>query len=318
MTYRDILLIADPERESSAALRRARRIARHCGARLHLEVFDYRSVIATAGAVDRAAGERARRELDEGRAAWLAARAHELAEEGLDVRTGLTWGGPVHEHVVARVMRRPPDLVVKDVALDTPLHEQLQPTALDWQLLRLCPVPLLLVSGAAEALPRRVIAALDPMAPGGPALDEQILAAAAALAGACRASLHAAHAFEALPAPARAEASAATDLRAVHRARFEAAAARRDIAPARRHFLEGAPEAALPGLAVDPAGDVLALATVSRAGRERIVVGSTIERLVGRLGCDVLAVKPEGFAADVRRKFPEIAAAARPPLRRVK
>lgn len=315
--YRDILLIGDPSRLQSPAFRRARRLAQDSGARLHVEVFDYRSAIATAGLLNPELGARARRELTEERRRWLDARVRELRDLGIDARTALTWGGPVHEHIVARVMRRAPDLVVKDVALVAPLQERLLLTPLDWQLLRLCPVPLLLVNASAQELPGRVIAALDPVSPGGPGLDERVLDAATALAHACQAALHAAHAFEgvATPAPTR---TAPADLREMHRERFERIALRRGIAPGCRHFLEGPPESVLPGLAVDPGADVLVLATLSRAGRERINVGSTLERLMERLGCDVLAVKPEGFAADLQRKFPAIAAAARPPLRAVK
>lgn len=314
--YRDILLIGDPSRQESPAFRRARRLAQCSGARLHVELFEYHSAIATAGLLDPELGDRARRELTEERRRWLDAREHELRGLGIDARTALTWGGPVHEHIVARVMRRAPDLVVKDVALAAPLQERLVLTPLDWHLLRLCPVPLLLVNASAQELPGRVIAALDPVSPGGPGLDERVLDAATALAHACQAALHAAHAFEGVATPALSSArSSPADLREMHRERFELVALRRGIASNCRHFLEGPPENALPGLAVDPGGDVLALATLSRAGRERINVGSTIERLMERLGCDVLAVKPEGFAADLQRKFPAV---ARPPLRAVK
>jgi universal stress protein family protein len=40
---------------------------------------------------------------------------------------------------------------------------------------------------------------------------------------------------------------------------------------------------------------------VSRSALARLFIGSTAERVLDKLGCDVLIVKPRGFAAKVAR-----------------
>jgi len=44
--------------------------------------------------------------------------------------------------------------------------------------------------------------------------------------------------------------------------------------------------------------DFLVMGAVSRSAVERLFIGSTAESVLERLGCDVLIVKPEGFAAE--------------------
>jgi len=41
--------------------------------------------------------------------------------------------------------------------------------------------------------------------------------------------------------------------------------------------------------------DVMVMGAVSRRGLDRIFLGSTAERVLDRLPCDLLIVKPEGF-----------------------
>jgi nucleotide-binding universal stress UspA family protein len=45
--------------------------------------------------------------------------------------------------------------------------------------------------------------------------------------------------------------------------------------------------------------DLLVLGSLSRAGRAGIFVGETAERLMGRLGCSLLVLKPDGFECPV-------------------
>ena len=44
------------------------------------------------------------------------------------------------------------------------------------------------------------------------------------------------------------------------------------------------------------------MGAVSRSAVQRLFIGHTAERLVDRLACDVLVVKPRGFATKVTRQ----------------
>jgi universal stress protein E len=44
------------------------------------------------------------------------------------------------------------------------------------------------------------------------------------------------------------------------------------------------------------------MGAVSRSGLKRLFIGHTAERVIDRLKCDVLIVKPEGFKTPVPKK----------------
>jgi universal stress protein E len=48
---------------------------------------------------------------------------------------------------------------------------------------------------------------------------------------------------------------------------------------------------------LDP--DLLVMGTISRAGLAGVLIGSTAERLLDRVDCSILAVKPEDFVSPV-------------------
>ena len=47
------------------------------------------------------------------------------------------------------------------------------------------------------------------------------------------------------------------------------------------------------------APDLLVMGSLSRPGRAGVMVGETAERLLGRLECSMLALKPAGFLSPV-------------------
>jgi universal stress protein E len=53
----------------------------------------------------------------------------------------------------------------------------------------------------------------------------------------------------------------------------------------------------LPTMARSKDADIVVMGAISRGTLERLVIGSTAERVMDRLDCDVLVVKPRGFKA---------------------
>lgn len=302
--YERILVIADPALRRTPAIERASRIAKATGAELHVCVFDHHAGIAAVGAVSEEVMALAKTGFLREREEWLDDLARLLKAEGLRVHTDMVWGKPVHEKVIAKAAEIRPDLVIKDVHLE-PALKRLLYTPLDWQLMRLCPLPLLLVNGDAQPLPQRVIAAVDTGVVGddAEALNDTVVGAALQLALQCSATLHVAHAFEGLTAATMVEpmgdglliSEAYTALREMRRQRFDAFATRHGVPEERKHFLEGPASEAIPEFAGAAAADVVAVGTVYREGLERLILGSTAERILERLRCDVLVIKPPAF-----------------------
>lgn len=310
--FRTILAILDPENFQSTALRRAQALAHRTGALLYLVTFDYREGYVRSGLLDPEGARRAILDHMRELRSALESMAAPLRAEGIVVHTDAIWGKPLHLEVVWKVLDVRPDLVIKDVRVE-PTLKRLWHTPTDWHLLRQCPVPLMLVRPESSSYPQRIIAAIDPMHAGGKPheLNDRIVKDALALALQCDGTLHLAHAFDYLVAPVESSSLGATmgdlqsreALRATHREAFLKFARRYGVPDDRMHFVDGPPERAIAELARDINADLVVLGTVYRTGFDRVMLGSTAERIIDHLPCDLLALKPEGFAADLAREL---------------
>lgn len=62
---------------------------------------------------------------------------------------------------------------------------------------------------------------------------------------------------------------------------------------------QGEPEAVIPEFVVAEGVDLVVMGTVARGGIAGLLIGNTAERMLRKLPCSVLAVKPEGFVCPV-------------------
>lgn len=67
----------------------------------------------------------------------------------------------------------------------------------------------------------------------------------------------------------------------------------------RKELRKGPPEDVIPQFTVAQGVDTIVMGTVARTGIAGLVIGNTAERLLQRLSCSVLAVKPDGFVSPV-------------------
>jgi len=72
-----------------------------------------------------------------------------------------------------------------------------------------------------------------------------------------------------------------------------------DAAPARVSLVEGSPEKVLPEYCREAAADLVVMGAIARNPFGRIFIGSTAERVLDRLPCDLLVVKPDAFRTPV-------------------
>lgn len=317
--YRNILVVTDASQRDVPALRTAAALARASGAALHLRAFCHHAGITALGLLNGEISELARKELLREQRAALEREADALRVGNLDVDVDVIWGHPLHDQVVGETLAVAPDLVVKEVRALPPVRRVLF-TPLDWHLIRLCPVPLLLVQPDAQSLPRRVLAAVDTAfeTPEAAGMNDDVLHAALDLALPCDAQIDVAHAFEGLPAAPRGPLEGAVNLpeamyrefRAGRFAAFEAFTRRNSVPPERRHFVDGPPEFAIADLARTLRTDVIVMGSVARTALERILVGSTAERVLDAVGCDVLVLKPRGFRVALARHYGPLRSAA--------
>ncbi len=301
------MVILDKGLQSTPALLRAAALARKGGERLLLALFEY----------DRALAHAASRQLDldaylQGRRQKLEEFAVRLRKDGLQVEAKLFWGRPLLARMLLAVLAEKPQMVFKDVHAEPALRRLLF-TSQDIDLLRQCPEPLMLVRPSPGALPKRILAAVDPLDEHDRPheLNTRILALANRLATQCDAQVDVVHVFEYVPFPTDPEVlsgwmpdvALAQKLRDMHAEALQKLCQKYAIAPAQMHMLDGAPDRVIAELATTQHSDVVIMGTVQRGGFDRLAMGSVAERLLEQLNCDVLAVKPDGFRARLQTEL---------------
>jgi universal stress protein E len=233
---------------------------------------------------------------------------------GLRVSVRVDWGRPAHEFIVAAADAFNADLIVGQSARHGVVRHVL--TYTDWQLIRHARRPVLLVKGADDWRRRPVLAAVDPLhAHDKPAvLDRAILAMAATLGKAVSGRLHAYHAYA--PAVRYVPGTALEPLPVLappaEQKRHEKAVRERVLrvtrtaaVPPSRVFLDrNEPVRGLPEHARDLRAGVVVLGAVSRGLLARWLLGSTAEKVLDALSCDVLVVPPPRRRAARRKKRP--------------
>ena len=191
----------------------------------------------------------------------------------------------------------------------------------DWELLRHSAVPVLLVKNRRPYHRSKVLTAVDPThAFAKPAnLDDAILRYGSMIAAALRGALHAVHAYNPLlvgltpnqlAAPggiAKAQAEAAARAHAA----IDPKLASIGIARVRRHIVDGFAVDVIQNVAREIGAEILVMGAVSRSGLKRLFVGNTAERILDRVTCDVLIIKPKKFSNRIARvpRGPQIIAA---------
>jgi universal stress protein E len=307
---RILVAVKDPRARSLPAVTKAAQIADAFGSKIEL-FHDMTATLYTGFpggiASDAHTFEREHRAARLDQLEKIAVR---LRERGLRVSVAAEWDYPAHEAIVRRAMTTKADLII---AQHHPGKHRLTwlLSFTDWELLRLSPVPLLLVKSARPYRRPVVLAAIDPLhALGKPAkLDNRILSMGAIVAEGLRGKLHAVHAYTKMPAGAIpgvvADASIALQMQReaeqAAEAEFDRALRATKLPRARRHLVGGDPANVIVEVARKVRSAVVVLGAVSRSGIKRAFIGNTAERLIDELHSDLLVVKPANFTIRIPR-----------------
>jgi len=305
------LAIIDPTVTEQPALERARWFARKTGAALELFICEYDQYLAGERFFDSASLTRARKSLMSSHERRLNKLAEDICEDGIDVSVDAQWDHPLHDGIVRKVLRSKPDMVFKDTHYHTAIKRSLFSNT-DWNLIRNCPTPLWLVKPAEIGEQISIIAAVDPVHERDkPAeLDHRILAVAKRLRDQLHGRLSVLHAFDPSPAYAVSADSMAFPISAPMNEMMEALKNKHKQAVAELmqgqgvaaediHVVEGDTRELLIALAEQVDANLVIMGAVSRGILRRLVLGSTAERVLDHVPCDLLIVKPSDFETDV-------------------
>jgi universal stress protein E len=292
MNDRTILVVVDPTAtEEQPVVARSAWLAARTDARLELCIADFDAQL-DAGAPWGPALPRPRDSLLETHRDKLEALAGRLRSRGLRVDVHVKWDHPLSEALLRIIEARRPWLVAKDTRYHGPLKRTLLSNT-DWDLIRACPVPLLLVKPRTLAGRPKVFAAVDPLhehdKPG--RLNDAIYGIAAELAAAIGGELHVVHSCSP-PMGLELPADVAQQLADQHRQAFAEFLLTHPVPEGNARLLPGPPAESLTAAAEELGADLMVMGAVSRRGLTRWFIGSTAERVLDRLPCDLVIVKP--------------------------
>jgi universal stress protein E len=311
-----ILVVVDPEHLSSPAVSKAAILAKAFDATVELLLCDTKPEYSADTYLDAESVTALTAPIEAKHTVALDRIATPLRAANIKVTTRIEFGKPLHAVILGRIDAARPDLVIKD----THHHSAIRRTILtntDWQLLRGCGAPLLLVKAREWAKEPRVIAAVGSGHPGDPPdyLTHAIIDHTALLARAFGSRVEIMHAWSPIPVltqtagagmPGGGAMAIPEELlrtvRKIDRDRLEHLARVHDVRASDVYCLDGAPIEVLPSFAESQAADVVAMGVISRSALDRLFVGNTAERVLERIPCDILAVKVQRRAASEPRR----------------
>lgn len=293
-------------REQLAA-KKAAVIARRCGARVVLfNTFMVPQPVADAP-MD------SREQIITSAIAQREQRLAQIAEQlGLPRTTKFVvrWDYPTYEAIVRQVRQTRPDLLVTESHRHTKLARIVLANT-DWQLMRECPCPVWFVRSSELPKQPRLLVAVDPRhTHAKPSkLDDRLLQAAHTVTRQLGGRTAVVHAYEtpASAAPGMLMEPVRLPISPQRTRDFIATTTQSVTKLADKHRIsdsvvrEGVASTVIVSEAKRRGSDLLVMGAVSRSLLVRPVIGSTAERVIDHVDCDVLVVKPAGFKSHVKR-----------------
>lgn len=295
-----ILVVIDRNTDEHPEIERGLTLAKAFGARVHLFAREYNETLYVHYVVSEK-GDKLSREAYELEAQWWVNKQLEKYKaEGIEATGDAAWQRHLFPAVMEKIRELKPDLVIKGTRRDNRLHRTLF-NYTDWELMRHCNVPLLLVQQPEPLRNGNILCAVNPAHSHAEhyLLDEHIMATGKLLSNKLNKPLHVFNTFEITPEPLRAPSGMDVviyeDYRhqaeIEHRELFDEFIEDYKLTPEQVHAMTGAPEDVLPPLAEKLPASIVVMGIVSRSALPTLLIGHTAENLLDRLDCDVLVLK---------------------------
>ncbi|MGH8137624.1 MAG: hypothetical protein ACREVV_05445 [Steroidobacteraceae bacterium] len=220
---------------------------------------------------------------------YLQRLCDQLAAQSVEVSIDAACESPLYEGIVRKVLTSAPDLVVKAAALE-PFEGRGALDVNDWQLVRTCPVPLMLSRGGIWPLRPRFAAAVDVSEEETPGLAQMILRTAEYLRAGCQGELD-------ILFGERTDTDGAT--RKGHEATLRGLGRELPFAAGRIRTLVGDPATTVAAFGAEQHPDVLVLGALTHHTGLTEMVGTLTGELMNTLDCDFVLVRPSGFVSPV-------------------
>lgn len=300
---KNILVVLDKGQQEQPALKRALWLARALNCEVTLLANTWDAYGAENTTLDEDTRHQLKTALLSKDKSWLQSLVGSVSD--IKIHYDVHWHKHLYEAVMHAAEEDKYDLVIKA----TKPHKLMDRifTHEDWNLLRNCPIPVLLVKSNEPWKNNRVLACIDATSPddGHQRINDNILSITERLSDHFDTDLHLVNAypivnvaFAMVP-----EITAPEDLHSYIEQQHKDACAKwahkYNVQPENVHISEGDPENVVAELAQAIATDLVVIGSVGRTGISSVLIGNTAELLIDKVACDVLVIKPQQGVKDV-------------------
>lgn len=308
-TLNKIIVCLDPLRDQQPALEKGILLAKTYQAKLELLLVVYNRSLVTNHFFSSEELEKAKLNYIESQKRWVKTYITEVKSENIDCAYDIVWHKPIYEAIIHKTKSSNADLVIKSTH-HHPTVNKVFFTPNDWQLLKYCPVPLILAKPETAKTYTNVLSAIDisDADEQEKLLNQLILEQATELAEKLNSTSHVTHCYEPIAyqlwsdigvgmgfAMGPADFSANEDsyqeytdqLKQAQQEKFAQVIEHCNFSQEQMHLEEGYPENLLPAIVDSSSIDLLVLGSHQHSS----LVGSTVEKILDQVNCDILSVQ---------------------------
>ena len=304
MKFNNILVVLNPENDKQYALARAVRLVKEQKSEVPVKITVFLAAYDLSYEISALLSAEEREELHRG---VIAQRQKEIqpylekcADPMIEFRPIVVWSSNEAEAISAEVEKNNYDLVVKYTKEEESLTSLIF-TPMDWQLLRKCPTPMLVVRDGDWKHQRRILVAVNVSGDEDyhEAFNKSLVSLSIDLADNLeRGNIHLVSAYPPTPI------NMAIDLPEFHTSEYtngirgqylinmKALRQSFGIDEDHTHVREGFPEDVIPDVAKELEAELVVLGTLGRTGLSAALLGNTAEHVISKLSCNLLAIKP--------------------------
>lgn len=304
MKFNNILVVLNPENDKQYALARAVRLVKEQKSEVPVKITVFLAAYDLSYEISALLSAEEREEMHRG---VIAQRQKEIqpylekyADPMIEFRPIVVWSSNEAEAISAEVEKNNYDLVVKYTKEEESLTSLIF-TPMDWQLLRKCPTPMLVVRDGDWKHQRRILVAVNVSGDEDyhETLNKSLVSLSIDLADNLeRGNIHLVSAYPPTPI------NMAIDLPEFHTSEYtngirgqylinmKALRQSFGIDEDHTHVREGFPEDVIPDVAKELEAELVVLGTLGRTGLSAALLGNTAEHVISKLSCNLLAIKP--------------------------
>lgn len=304
MKFKNILVILNPDNKKQYALARAVRLVNEqqnedsVKITTFMTVYDLSYEMSTLLSVEER--ENMHRGVIEQHQKMIKPYLEKYATPNIEFHSTVVWHNNEAEAIAKEVEKNGYDLVVKYTQEEESITSLIF-TPIDWQLLRKCPIPVMIVRDGDWKHQRRILVAVNvsDSEEQHNILNEELVSLGIDLADILeRGNVHLVTAYPPTPInmaidlPEFNTADYSNGTREQYLLNMKALRQKFNINEDHTHVREGFPEDVIPKVAEELEAEMVVLGTIGRTGLSAAFLGNTAEHVISKLSCNLLAIKP--------------------------